>query len=323
MFLVRFDLRAPAFGAPPGDLYAAALDMAAFAEQHGFAAVVVSEHHASDDGYLPSPLVLASAIAGRTSTIPINVAALLLPLYDPVRLAEDMVVLDHVSKGRVSYVVGVGYRPVEYEMLGYDYAHRGTTAAASVDLLRRLWTGEPVEHDGRVVQVRPTPWTAPHPVMFYGGGTPVAARRAARLDLPFFPQSADPRLVETYQAERGRLGLGEGMALAPSGGALNLFVSDDPDATWARIGEHLLHDARVYAEWQVKAGITSAALDLADSVEALRAGTVYRVVTPDECAAMVRRGEMVALHPLCGGIAPDVAWESLELIATRVLPQLA
>ena len=99
--------------------------MAAFAETHGFAAVVVSEHHATDDGYLPSPLVLAAAIAGRTSTIPISVAALLVPLYDPVRLAEDIAVLDHVSRGRVSYIVGIGYRPEEYEMLGLDFAARG------------------------------------------------------------------------------------------------------------------------------------------------------------------------------------------------------
>ncbi|MGZ8752223.1 MAG: LLM class flavin-dependent oxidoreductase, partial [Acidimicrobiia bacterium] len=73
MFVMRFDVRAPDFGAAPADLYAAALDMAAFAETNDFAAVVVSEHHATDDGYLPSPLVLAAAIAGRTSTIPISV----------------------------------------------------------------------------------------------------------------------------------------------------------------------------------------------------------------------------------------------------------
>ena len=106
MFVMRFDARSPDFGAPPADLYAAALDMAEFAEANGFTAVVVSEHHASDDGYLPSPIVLAAAIAGRTSTIPVSVAALLVPLYDPVRLAEDIAVLDHVSRGRVSYIAG-------------------------------------------------------------------------------------------------------------------------------------------------------------------------------------------------------------------------
>jgi alkanesulfonate monooxygenase SsuD/methylene tetrahydromethanopterin reductase-like flavin-dependent oxidoreductase (luciferase family) len=107
--IVRFDLRSPTFGAPTHELYGAFLEMAAFAEQHDFTAVVVSEHHACDDGYLPSPLVAAAAAAARTSRIAINVAALLLPLYDPVKLAEDMAVLDHISQGRVSYVVGIGY----------------------------------------------------------------------------------------------------------------------------------------------------------------------------------------------------------------------
>ncbi len=323
MFVMRFDVRAPGFGAAHADLYAATLDMAAYAEEHGFAAVVVSEHHATDDGYLPSPLVLAAAIAGRTATIPISVAALLVPLYDPVRLAEDIAVLDHVSRGRVSYIVGIGYRPEEYAMLGLDFGARGRTVESHVTLMQRLWAGEPVEHDGRTISVRPTPFSEPHPMLFYGGGSSAAARRAARLDLPFFPQSSDPRIVETYQAERTRLGLPEGMVIAPGEGPLNVFVSDDPDATWARIGEHLLHDARSYAQWQVDAGLVSVALDESDSVAALRAGSVYAVLTPDECIDLVRRRGSLALHPLCGGIPPEIAWESLELITSRVQPALA
>jgi len=322
MFVMRFDARSPDFGAPPADLYAAALDMAEFAEANGFTAVVVSEHHASDDGYLPSPIVLAAAIAGRTSTIPVSVAALLVPLYDPVRLAEDIAVLDHVSRGRVSYIAGIGYRPVEYEALGLDFTARSTTVESHLELMRQLWTGEPVEHEGRTIQVRPTPFSQPHPMLFYGGGSGAAARRAARLDLPFFPQSSDARLVATYQAERARLGLAEGIVVAPGTGPLNVFVSDDPDATWTRIGEHLLHDARSYARWQVDAGIVSAALDVSESVDALRAGSVYAVLTPDECVEVVHRHGSVAMHPLCGGIPPEIAWESLELLRDRVLPAL-
>ena len=87
--------------------------------------IAVSEHHASPDGYLPSPLILATAIAARTSTIPITVAALLVPLHDPVRLAEDMAVLDILSRGRVMHIAGLGYRPEEYAMFGRSLAERG------------------------------------------------------------------------------------------------------------------------------------------------------------------------------------------------------
>lgn len=322
MFVMRFDLRAPAFGAPVADLYAAALDMGAWGEGHGFSAVVVSEHHAADDGYLPSPLVVASAMAARTKQIAISVAALLVPLYDPVKLAEDIAVLDHVSRGRVSYVAGIGYRPAEYASLGRVFADRGRDIEAAIALMRRAWTGEPFEHEGRIIHVRPTPYTQPHPLLCYGGGSRAAARRAARLDMPFFPQLRSERLVAEYQAERERLGLATGIVISPGAGPLNVFVSEDPDRTWSEIGEHLLHDARSYAQWQIDANMDSAALDTATSVDELRANGVYAVVTPEECVALVRANGSLALHPLCGGIPPELAWQSLELIAAKVQPEL-
>jgi alkanesulfonate monooxygenase SsuD/methylene tetrahydromethanopterin reductase-like flavin-dependent oxidoreductase (luciferase family) len=322
-FIIRFDLRAPAFGAPTADLYAAALEMSAWAEANSFTAVVVSEHHATQDGYLPSPLVMASAIAARTNQIAISVAALLVPLYDPVKLAEDIAVLDHISRGRVSYVAGIGYRPAEFASLGKDFARRARDVETSIAVMRKAWTGEPFEHEGRVVHVLPTPYSQPHPLMCYGGGTSAAARRAARLDMPFFPQLLSPRLVDEYQAERVRLGLPEGFVMGPSGGPLNVFVSDDPDRTWAVLGDHLLHDARSYAQWQIDANMDSAALDTATTVEELRQNNVYAVLTPDECVEMVRTYGSLPMHPLCGGIPPDVAWESLELVAARVQPALS
>ena len=319
---MRFDLRAPAFGAPIADLYAAALDMSAWGEEHSFTAVVVSEHHATDDGYLPSPLVVASAMAARTKHIAISVAALLVPLYDPVKLAEDIAVLDHVSRGRVSYVAGIGYRPAEYASLGRSFADRARDMEAAIGLMRTAWTGEPFEHEGRTVYVRPTPYSQPHPVICYGGGSKAAARRAARLDMPFFPQLRSSQLVAEYESERERLGLPAGFVISPGTGPLNIFVSDDPDRTWGLIGEHLLHDARSYAQWQLDANMDSAALDTATTIEELRENEVYTVVTPEECADLVRTHGSLALHPLCGGIPPEIAWQSLELIASEVQPRL-
>ena len=159
MFMMRFDMRAPDFGASTGDLYAAALEMASYAESRGVLAAVVCEHHTMADGYLPSPLVLATAMAARTSSLSIMTAALILPLYDPIRLAEDMVVLDIISGGRVSYVMAVGYRPEEFEHHGADFSRRGRLVEDQLALLLRAKSGEPFEHEGRRIHVTPAPVT--------------------------------------------------------------------------------------------------------------------------------------------------------------------
>lgn len=101
-----------------GDRYQAALDMAAYADQHGFTGVSCEEHHLAATGWLPSPLIMAAALAGRTSRLRISVNALLITLYDPVRLAEDIALLDNLSNGHFSFVAGMGYRPEEYAAVG-------------------------------------------------------------------------------------------------------------------------------------------------------------------------------------------------------------
>src|ERR1700754_4173240 len=124
MFTLRFDMRL-SHGAAT-ELYAAAIDMCAWAETRGAVIAVLSEHHGTDDGHLPVPHILASAIAARTKQLAILLAAVPIPFWDPVRLAEEMAVLDIISKGRVSYAFGVGHRPEEYEHFGIDMDGRGS-----------------------------------------------------------------------------------------------------------------------------------------------------------------------------------------------------
>ena len=145
MFTMRFDMRAPEFGAERVDLYRAAIEMAAWGEENGCVALQVCEHHRSKDGYLPAPMILASAIAARTKTLPIQVAALILPLHDPVEKAEQIAVLDLISEGRVSYVVAIGYVPYEYAMFGREMKGRGQRLEESVRVMQRLWRGEEFE----------------------------------------------------------------------------------------------------------------------------------------------------------------------------------
>ena len=204
MFTMRFSQRSATDDpAARADLYAATIDMCAWAEDRGALAAILSQHHGVDDGYLPSPVPLASAIAARTTTLPITVAALLLAFYEPVKLAEDLAVVDLISRGRVSYVVGIGYRDEEFDMFGVERRGRGHVVEERIGLLRRLWTGDPVDVDGRSVRVTPLPFTPGGPMLAYGGGTEVAARRAGRLGLMFMAESHDATLETAYRAEGG------------------------------------------------------------------------------------------------------------------------
>ncbi len=144
MYSMRFDMRAPDFGASPAELYEAAVDMCEWAETRGCLAAVICEHHSSPDGYLPTPLILGSAIAARTKQLMMTLIVIL-PFYDPVRLAEEIAVLDLISKGRAGYVFGLGYRPEEYQHFGLDRKARGRIADEKLGLLRRLLAGEVVE----------------------------------------------------------------------------------------------------------------------------------------------------------------------------------
>src|SRR5262245_34996042 len=155
MFTLRFDMRAPTWAGPAADLYAAAIDMCAWAETRGAVLAVLSEHHGTDDGDLPAPLMLASAIAARTRSLAILLAAVVVPMWDPVRLAEEMSVLDLISRGRVSYAFGVGHRPVEYDHFGIDMASRGRAADELLAVLGPLVRGEPVQYRGSTVRGTP------------------------------------------------------------------------------------------------------------------------------------------------------------------------
>jgi alkanesulfonate monooxygenase SsuD/methylene tetrahydromethanopterin reductase-like flavin-dependent oxidoreductase (luciferase family) len=316
-------MRAPAGG--PGnirDLYAAALDMAEWAEAHGGVQIVVSEHHASPDGYLPSPLLLASAMAGRTRRIAIQVAALIVPLHDPIRLAEDMAVLDILSRGRVSYVTAVGYRPEEYGMFGRDFAGRGRRMEDCLGAIQNAWTGEPFEFEGRAVQVTPVPATPGGPPLFMGGNSAIAARRAARFGMGLLAQGLNPEIGEIYADECRRLGREPGLCINPPPDTVtSAFIATDPDRAWREIGPFLLHDARMYAEWM--GGMRSVTRSVATTVDELRDQQgPYRIFTPEEAVEHIRASGLLLLQPLCGGLPPQLAWPSLELLAEQVLPAL-
>jgi alkanesulfonate monooxygenase SsuD/methylene tetrahydromethanopterin reductase-like flavin-dependent oxidoreductase (luciferase family) len=322
MFAVRYDMRLPEWSpVSPGELYATALEQATFVDRLEVGSLVLSEHHCSPDGYLPSPLVMASAMASVTKDAHISMAALLATLYDPVRLAEDIAVLDLVSGGRISLTLGLGYRPEEYDMMGVAWKGRGRRFDECLEVLLRAWSGERFEWEGRTIEVRPLPLQQPHPLVFIGGSSAAGARRAARFGLAFLPTIGDPELTAAYNAECERLGKPPVFAMEPSGPAV-VHVAEDPDRAWAEVGKHLLHDAQVYDSWQPEGQRTIVTGGAVDSVESLRAAGLYRIVTPEECAGLMREHGSLVLHPLVGGMPTDASWASLQLVVDRVRPLL-
>ncbi|MDO9456228.1 LLM class flavin-dependent oxidoreductase [Nocardioides sp.] len=324
-FVVRYDFRAP--GADPAqrqELYRRALEQAAYVDgadgRPGQDALMLSEHHTSDDGYLPSPIPVAAAMAAVTRRIPLTISALLVNFYEPLRLAEDLAVLDHLSQGRVSHTIGLGYRPEEYALFGRPMATRGRDLEARIKVLLRAWTGEEFEHEGRRVRVTPTPYSQPHPFLFYGGGTVAAAERAARLGLHFQPQHGDPVLKETYDVACRAAGREPGFTMLAPPGPANVFCAEDPDRFWALHGEHLLADAVAYQQWHGTAA--SYVVDTSRTVAEMRAAGVYVVLTPADLVERCRSGEiqLVTSHPACGGLPAEPSWEHLRLVSERVMP---
>jgi alkanesulfonate monooxygenase SsuD/methylene tetrahydromethanopterin reductase-like flavin-dependent oxidoreductase (luciferase family) len=314
MFTLRFDMRAPDWAAPAADLYAAAIDMCAWAETRGAIVAVLSEHHGADDGYLPTPLILASAIAARTNQLAILLAAVPIPLWDPIRLAEEMSVLDLISRGRVWYAFGIGHRCEEYDHFGVDTATRGRVADETMAVIGQLVRGESVEYRGRRVRVTPACGSANGPLMMIAGGSRAAARRAATHGLGFISQTDSPELKEFYESQCRAAGHEPGVVQFPVPGAPTaVFVADDVDEAWEALGPHLLHDAVIAASYR-HGDNSVASITAADNVTALRESKgPYRIFTPDEATDYVRSGRPLPLHPLCGGVPPDVAWRYLEL----------
>ncbi len=313
MFTLRFDMRAPEGGASATDLYAAAIDMCSWAETRGAVIAVLSEHHGTEDGHLPAPLMLASAIAARTRQLAILLAAVPITFWDPVRLAEDISVLDIISKGRVSYAFGIGHRAEEYEHFGVDMGERGKLADESLGLLRRLLAGETVDHEGRRIHVTPAPATAGGPYLLIAGGSKAAARRAARSGLGFISQTDSTALKDFYEAECRAQGHEPGVMQFPVPGAPTaVFVADDVDAAWNELGRYLLHDATMAASYR-HGDDSVASISRAETVAAMReAQGPYRIFTIDEAAAHIRSGKPLPLLPLCGGVPPDLAWPYLQ-----------
>jgi alkanesulfonate monooxygenase SsuD/methylene tetrahydromethanopterin reductase-like flavin-dependent oxidoreductase (luciferase family) len=264
-------------------------------------------------------------MAALTTSTPFLIAAALLPLYEPVRLAEEMIVLDHISRGRMLFTLGLGYRPVEYALHGVDYERRGRVADEKLEAL--LEALRDASDGSAATRVTPPPFTPGGPMVNWGGGTKAAARRAGRNGLGFFAQTDLPGLQEAYEEAARAHGHEPGLCiLAPPTMPASVFVNDDLDAGWREVGPALLADAVSYAEWNEAAGSAeyTASLSKSRTIDDLRAeNRAHRVVTVAGAVELIRTYGSLSLHPLCGGLDPEVAWRYVRRVADEVVPAAA
>jgi probable F420-dependent oxidoreductase len=324
---VWYDFRNPArWRVPWPRLYAETLDQAAYAEELGFSSVWLSEHHFSEEGYLPSLAAVLGALAMRTSRVRLGTAVLLAPLHHPLRLAEDLAVVDQLSGGRLDVGIAPGYKPDEFAVLGVPKGERGARTDETIEILKLAWGGERFSFAGKHftfddVIVAPPPVQPGGPPIWVGGSSLAAARRAARYGLCFMPDSgADLDLYDAYRSAVG----------APPRVATNrvLFAAESREKAWEICGPHFLYQFNAYRQWFSAAGDDDSHGDALTDPSVLNPDH-YFVGTPDDILAAItasrdRLGyEELVFWARPPGLPVEAATRSLELIARHVLPALA
>ncbi|HXY64064.1 MAG TPA: LLM class flavin-dependent oxidoreductase [Mycobacterium sp.] len=311
--VLRFNFASPQ-GNPrtQSELLHAALELAQWGESRGITTISVDEHHATGQGWSCNPIMTAGMFLARTSTLIASVDCALGPLWNPVRLAEDIALVDNMSRGRLHTTIGLGYRTVEYDELGVDFSQRGKLMDSLIERMLSVWSGT-------------GSWTRPHPPLYVGGGARVTARRAARFRLPLSLADHLPDVAAYYRELCAQAGIAP-LVIMP--GPINrgmIYLHDDPDRAWAQLGEHILWEAVTYGGWS-KDQRSLMHLPGVRTLEEVKASGRYRFLTPDQLIAEVRDatdyGPLV-LHPLVGGMPVDEAWKSVQLLIDKVLPALA
>ncbi|MEO6629169.1 MAG: LLM class flavin-dependent oxidoreductase [Aquihabitans sp.] len=314
---IRYDLRNPSFAEVSlADRYEAALDQIVWAEERGFRAVTLSEHHGTTDDYLPSALVFAAAVAARTYRIKIRIAAVVAALHDPLRLAEEAAVVDQLSRGRLELAVANGYVDEELTMFGRDKADRVPAVVEAVATLKDAWTGEPFIYRDRTVRVTPRPYRQPRPPILLGGASEGAARRAARIADVFLPSK--PEHWEPYRQAVVDAGGPDWGAMPPLGPRF-VAVHENPDTAWAEIAPYVTYDRDSYGAWSTHSGSNTGYEAVADVAPI--DDPEYRVVTPAAFQGMVEAlgpTGTLAVHPMMGGIPPELSWVNLRNIAAAL-----
>jgi alkanesulfonate monooxygenase SsuD/methylene tetrahydromethanopterin reductase-like flavin-dependent oxidoreductase (luciferase family) len=316
------------------ELYADGLDLAAFAEELGFDSVWVSEHHFVDDGYMPSLLPMCAAIAARTDRVKIGTGLLLAPLHDPLRIAEDAVTVDLISRGRLILGLGLGWREEEFEGFDVPIAERVVRLELAVDVLRKAWRGEAAaKRDGAPVHVTPPPGRLGGPPIWIGAWAEPAVRRAGRLADGFIAGGETPEELGEHvrwaREERERNGAAGGFTVALH---MSTFAWRGSEAeAWERVAPFLRYVSWKYEDMENARGRSGppAAPPPATPEDEASLRREILLGTPEEVADRIRAFERAAeseLHFVADlywpGMDPATQREAMRVFAEDVAPLL-
>ncbi len=312
-----------------GHYYREALEEVARAEELGFDSVWMEEHHAVTDHYWPSPLTVLAGFATRTSRLTLGTDILVAPFYHPVRLAEDVAMLDVMSGGRFTLGMAIGYKPDEFALHGVELEKRGARFEEQLAIMKALWTQDGVRFAGRYYtvegRIEPKPITRPHPPLWIGGWGELTLKRAATLADNWIPgPTADLRRLldgkRRFLEHRRQAGRPE-----PAEWPLTRdVIIADTDAQARALAETHIMVAyrREYAGgWRhpfIDAGV---ATDL-DRLMADR----FIIGGPEQCIAAIRRfvEQYGMTHLICRLFFPGLPHRhilrELELLAQTVMP---
>ena len=321
------------FRCPPGspysmqDVYAQTLEQVRLLDAAGLDLVWFSEHHFVDDGYLPSFVPVAAAVAAQTSRIRISTDITLLPFAHPLRLAEDLAVLEQISNGRMELGAGLGYAQHEFATFGVPVSQRVSRTEECLEILQLAFQGERFNFHGKRyqfenVQITPGYVQAGGPPLWLASTNPLAMERAIRFNTHLLPQG---RRTQTLDNWRVRLGeLGRDPAQYRVGIIRSIYVTDDRERDWPALRAAERYRMQVYGGFANAAG-SGGIEKFADEERITQravAGTVGECV--QELVSFIREFGLtdVVTWGSAPGVAPAQMTPMMLRFATEVVPQV-
>ncbi len=310
------------------------LELVRTIESSGLDAAWVSEHHFSEDGYLPSLVVMLAAFAAVTERIELGTGVVLAPFHNPIRLAEDFAVADQLAGGRLVAGFGIAWREEEFRAFNIPVSERVRRTKEIVEILRLAWNEERFSYSGKhytYTDVTVTPKPARVPPILIGGFVDDAIRRAGRIGDGYISSRAQPdRVAEAFEMaaeERAKTG----HPGPPIVGLLqNAYVTEDPDRDWDMVRTGIGHQLGVYTGWRVGTDVKGKPLEVKPPDEdMIRKTTAYG--TPDQVVdyltpvvkVLARYPEshlVLRLH--YPGMPAEPAQRAIELLGKEVAPRL-